>query len=185
MGVNVNIGLPNNARLRDVANAIGVLAGIKPLESRIDTCPKGFFIDVPGVSLRPCGLGLESCSYIDIRVPNGKKMVDGETEHTWLMFHFEMEMPSLVNSDIRDYARGMLPIATPFWIAIGRRLVQFFGGWFIPNDCNDEVEIYAAPHYLNGAVSGDVWDQQQRRIFELQPITAEELRDAVKVATYK
>ena len=185
MGVNVNIGLPNNAQLRDVANTIGILAGLKPVERALDNARDSFFIEVPGVSLRPCGPGLESCAYIDIRSPDGEKMVDGETDHSWLMFHFEMEMPSADDSDIRDYARGLLPSATPFWIAVGRRLVQFFGGWFIPNDCDGKVELYIAPHYLNGAVNGEAWDQQQRRIFELQPVTAKELKDAVKVAAYK
>ena len=181
MSVNCSIALPNSARLSDVAKVIGILAGLKPIESPI-SASDGFFFDVPGVTTRHCGDGLETCAYIDINAPAGQKLLNGCK--TWIMFHFEFGTET-ADPDINDYCRGLLPSSTPFWCAVGRRLVRVFGGTFIPSDCDDKVELAVGAHPLNGACNGDAWYRHQRRLFEVQPLTAAEVKDAGKVAAYK
>lgn len=176
MGVNCRISLPT-ARLRDVANAIGILAGLPAKESPIDGS-KGVFIQVEGVKTKPCGESLEMCAYINLDGP----MVDGQKGH-YVMYHFKFDVPTAAEN-INECSRGMIPQSTPFWCAIGRRLVETFGGQFRSTDYDGDPEVSVGPHYLNGASNGPQWDAQQRRILNLKPITKADM-DAEINAAYK
>lgn len=165
MSVNCKISLPT-ARLRDVANAIGILAGLPVKESPIEDS-KALFIEVEGVKTKPCGESLEGCAYINL----SGEMIDGDKAH-YVMYHFEFDMYTAAEN-VNEVSRGMIPPSTPFWCAIGRRLVETFGGAFYASDTgdSDKPDLVVGNHYLNGATNGPEWDVQQRRIMELRPVT--------------
>lgn len=179
MGVNCRISLPT-ARLRDVANAIGILAGLPAKESPIDGS-KALFIEVEGIKTKSCGESLAGCAYINL----SGEMVDGEMAH-YVMYHFEFDMYTAAEN-INECSRGMIPPSTPFWCAIGRRLVETFGGTFQASDCGDseKPDLVVGNHYLNGATNGLEWDAQQRRILELRPVTKADMARGNGGAAYK
>lgn len=186
MGVDCRITFPNNVRLRDVANAIGILAGLNPVQKHISGALDSFFVDVPGVTTKSYNsLGLECCAQIDLTAPEGETLVDGKDTH-YTMYHFEYESPT-ADPDIKMYSSGISPRSTPFWIAIGKRLVETFGGSILCNDCgdNEKPDRVVGAHWLNGATNGEKWNQNQRRIFELSPVSKAEMDEARKVAAYK
>jgi hypothetical protein len=174
--------MPNNVRIRDVANAIGILAGLKPVETPING---GFFFDVPGVEVKACGDFLADCAHINLKAPAGEKLIDGSAAHS-TMYHFEFDVPA-PDPDIHEQSRGMIPPSTPFWCAVGLRLVKLFGGSFCATDTgyHEETQWSSAAHWLNGASNGAAWGQQQRRIFELGPVTKAEIEAARGMAAYK
>jgi hypothetical protein len=81
-----------------------------------------------------------------------------------------------------------MPRSTPFWIAVGKRLVQFFGGEIDYQDC-DEIDVdFARPSKslkINDPQDDDEWDTFQRRLFRLKPLMVEDIKDADQYAAYK
>lgn len=165
MGVNCIITLPNNARLRDVANAMGTLAG---LPTHLEPLGEdSVHVVVNGVKTSPCGEGLEACAYIDL-TKAGKRIAH-------VMYHFEFDTGK---GDVKDSCRGMIPDSTPFWCAMGRRLVEVFGGTYESQDCGRGIEAYASQkkNRLNGAVDGEEWNHHMRRLAAIKPITEAEIK---------
>lgn len=74
--------------------------------------------------------------------------------------------------------RLMMPPSTNFWVAIGKRLVQFFGGSIDYNDC-DDVDVNFRrrnnPRHLNSPTDRDAWYKFQNRLLKLKPLTRNEL----------
>lgn len=176
MGVNCIIALPNNVRLRDVANAMGTLAGLPTrLEPLTDN---SVHVVVNGVKTSPCGEALEGCAYIDL-TKTGKHIAH-------VMYHFEFEQ-DIGEENIKDHCRGMIPSSTPFWCAMGRRLVEVFGGSYESQDVGwgHEAKVSYPPNRLNGAVNGAEWDAHMRRLAALKPITEAEIKACEGEAAYK
>lgn len=174
MGVNCIITLPNNARLRDVANAMGTLAG---LPTHLEPLGEdSVHVVVHGVNTSPCGECLESCAYIDL-TKAGKHIAH-------VMYHFEFETG---DGNVKDSCRGMIPGSTPFWCAMGRRLVEMFGGTYESQDgeWGTEAKVSHPINRLNGAVDGEEWNQHMQRLAALKPITEAEIKACEGEAAYK
>jgi len=107
MAVGSRIMLPPAVRVKDVAKCLGILAGLSP--HREDG-----YLEVNGVSISPahseamCSIGLSG------------RMVEGRSHSVYYFFE----------SEGGDY-RLLLPPSTPFWITLGKGLVDFFGGRII------------------------------------------------------
>jgi len=177
MGVDCKITLPNSARIRDIANAMGVLAGLPAKQVHIPGS-NGFHFDVQGVTTKPSSMA--ECALIDLK----GVIIDGEPHHH-VLYHFEWEGRG--NGDfVRQQSRGMLPRSTPFWIAMAKRLVLHFGGEVDFNDCDSsECDFTHPENPLNGATNGSAWNQHQRSIFALAPLTKADLTEAAQYASYK
>ncbi len=162
MGIDCRIILPGNVRIRDVSDVMGAAAGLRPEQYQIDG--KGIFMRVPGVVVSGYGTqGLETCARITF--------LDHE-----VMYHFEY----------RGGCRLLIPRSTPFWLAIGYRLVEFFGGELIAMDCDDKV-VFSRPardDSWNHAEDGEPWARLQKRKLEVRPLDAEELDTAKSLAAY-
>ncbi len=169
MGVNSIILLPPDVHLDDATQVIGILAGL-PAEKQ--TLGDSYCCRVPG-AVAAC-----SCMPEMATITLTGNLVDGDSEHytTW---HWESER-----------ARGerlLMPRASAFWIAIGRRLVDFFGGSICYNDCGDLNPNYvsATPRRLNNPSDGLPWRNFQDEKLRLKPITKAELEEADELASYK
>jgi hypothetical protein len=105
-------------------------------------------------------------------------MVDGEINHRVSLLY---ESCYLFGHD-----RQLLPKSTAFWVAVGRRLIAFFGGGLAYDDCGrkvvDEYETRCLPYPTEADDDGYV--AMRRRIAELQPITSEEMHTASARAHY-
>lgn len=68
--------------------------------------------------------------------------------------------------------------STSFWQAVGKRLVDFFGGSVDFNDCDDiDVDYSKEPGStdVNAPTSGEHWENFQKRILEVPRIHKDEL----------
>ena len=171
MGVNSNIYLDAGVRVRDVADVIGILAGLKPYKSNFSSTD-GWFTKVDGVKVRSCEYSADMCEI----VIKGR-LVDGEEVHS-VSYFFE--------HDNGKY-RFLYPKATPFWIAIGKGLCKFFGGKIDYADC-DEGGINASwkkPRKSNSPSDGRPWYAFEQAKLDLKPITKKDMIKANKWAGYK
>lgn len=166
MGVNCNCVVPYRARIKDVAEVIGILAGLRPEESPI-AGSSSFFMRVPGVSVETPVKEMPEMAHIVLKAQPGERLIDGETEH-FTSYHFE--------SDSGD-GFLMLPRSTPFWIAVMRGVVKFFGGYLFYDDCGDmeEPDFMALEKTDIHATNDAEWDAFQRRKFNLKPLTKGDL----------
>ena len=159
MGVNCKITLPPAARLQDVADVIGALAGMPCKQRDFGKGLKGWAAHVDGVTAESIK-GLPTCANIEFDSP-----VDGSRHH--VMYHFEWD---------RHGNRGLMPRSTPLWCAIGKGLVDFFGGSVDYNDWDAIAVDYSQPARDDiHAEDGAEWYAFQERKLAVQPISAEQL----------
>jgi len=170
MGVDCNILLPNDVRVRDVARAIGILMGGEPIREPL--CGGGFSVLVPGVQVLPSVV--PECAEININF----EAQDG-VEH-WVVFQFEV---SGTNG-----ARLLSPPSTPLWCAVGTALVNFFGGQVDYND-SDAVgkgpEKMVDPPQRNDPSNDPEWTAFQERLMALGVLTSEDINAHRKIAALK
>lgn len=169
MGVNCRIILPDNVQLGNVTNVIGVLCGLKP-KKRYFSPSEGWATCVPGATYKPCDSLIAECAVIIIKAPLLPHIQEyrNAPPTPYVRYHFEPERGG----------RLLMPPSTNFWVAIGKRLVQFFGGYIDYNDC-DDVEMNFSrrkkPRYINSPVDGRAWYKFQNRLLKLKPLTRNEL----------
>lgn len=157
MSIDTRIWLPESVQIRDVGNVMGILAGL-PFEKRSFGDGKDcWYVDVAGVSRRGIEV-MPECAEIYLR----GSMVDGETNH-FAMYYFE---------SVRVGYRLLMPRSTPFWKAIGRGLVDFFGGEVDYNDCDDIDVDYSVPNqYPEGfPLNNGPWREFQEKMANIKPL---------------
>ena len=175
MGVDTRIYLPTTCSVRNVGNVMGAYMGL-PVKKQSFRDNTGYYVIVDGVQIN--GVPDISCIAIDLK----GKLVDGE-EHHHLLFHFETEY--------QDTPMFLLcPRSTPLWIAIGKKLINFFGGHMVYQDCGDwdDLEnIYSQPCKslrYNRPSDGDAWTAFQDKILSIVPLTQDDLNECKKYAAY-
>ncbi len=169
MGVDTNIRLPEDVRVRDVAEAIGILAGLKPRWADGD---ENKWVEVPGAKVEGYK-DIPSCANIMLK----GKMADGMDEHH-VMFHYEPDAP--------HGGRLLSPRSTPFWIAVGLGLAKFFGGSVCFNDCDGKVnKRFKKPRRANNPSDGGPWHKFQHEMMAIKPLTAADPEAVRKFAAYK
>lgn len=169
MGVNTRIYLPHDVRIIDVANVIGILAGLEYSEEYL----------IPGVSVKSSSSA--SCAHIDITAPKGKTLIDGEENH-YTLFNFE------AGEDAGHYGRHLGPPSSAFWIAVGKKLAEFFGGAVIYTD-GESIKASEAPvkfrkRGINNPEDGVPWHRWKKRIREVKPLTEDDLMAAAWCSAY-
>ena len=116
VGVNTNIYLPYSAQTRHIALAIAKLAGL-PINDVEDSYENNFVKILP----------TQEPAMVDIILSKEIPTVDGEVGH-----HTFLHLETCDN-------RGKLltPACSTFWIAIGKGLVDTFGGSILYNDSGE------------------------------------------------
>jgi hypothetical protein len=167
MGVDCRIMLPPDVRLHDVADIIGLLAGC---EKETITTKNGTYTRVKCVSIRTAGT--PTLASIDIAKPITLK--GGDTAHVY--YHFETD---------GNY-RLMSPRSTGWWIAVGKRLVDFFGGEVDYSDCDEKEVDYKKPkpRKSNNPQDGAPWHKFQREKWATVPLTEAEVNECWTLAAY-
>lgn len=174
MGVDMVISLPANVQIRDVAKAIGKLMGLPSFMEELSGSSGGLYVKVDDVEIKTSQAFSDIVS-IDIG-GKGKSLVDGYDER---LFFYDFEGTSgRRHIRTRSYAVN---------IALGRRLVDFFGGWVNYCDYNDNKD-YVVPDKSdeeNCPEDGEPWQAFQDRIHALGPITKAEIKECKQWAAYK
>ncbi len=180
MGVDCKILLPAAARLRDVADVMGALAGFPMHKKHFNPPSSGWSAGREygdkGVEIKPCGGTLESCAMIHLNNTADCQIIDGQAGH-YVMYHFEGS---------RKGERLLNPPSTDFWIAIGKGLVDFFGGRVDFNDCDDIDVDYEQPERDDiHAEDDDEWYALQNRKLAVKALTKANLKACREVAACK
>lgn len=181
MGVDTKILLPPAVRLRDVADVMGALAGF-PMEKRYSGASQteGWSAGRPhndkAVQVKGYDTpSLVQCANIILSNTADHQIIDGQSGH-FVMYHFEGS---------RTGERLLNPRSTDFWIAIGRGLVDFFGGTIDYSDCDDVSVDYQRPARADiHAEADDEWYALQNRKLAVKALTKEDLTAWREVAAY-
>ena len=174
MGVNALIKFSYDTEIDDVADVIGILAGLKPHKMEIGN-GKAWAVRVDGAKAKG-HVDIPQMADIVVTAPKGTRLIDGEQGHycTW---HWR-----------GDNCKGWLlyPTSNAFWIAIGRRLVKFFGGSICYSDCDGKVNYRAKrPRRRNNPSNGKEWQRFEQAMFDVKPLTKDEINQARQFAAYK
>ena len=164
MGVNSEIYLPRDVRVDDVAEVVGILAGLKS-EMRNLSHSSGMYCYVENASAEPSSVA--GMSRIVINAKKGETLIDGEKSHFCNYFHECGD----------DNSIELYPSCTPFWIAIGIRLARFYGGRIVFNDCKGggANRNFPRKRKTNSPQDGKPWQEFQNEISSIKPITKSDL----------
>ena len=166
MGSDCHVYLPPATRINDVAEVMGILAGNKPRKEPLGDPEGSWAVRVPTIKAENSSV----CGCAEIT------FWDSNKEQRWAFYHFE---PSKTGERLLSVR------STGFWIAIGKRLVDFFGGRMTYNDCGMTEDDYQQPHRTDIHESdGEPWQAFQQRIFDVKPLTKKEIKDAAKLSAY-
>jgi hypothetical protein len=169
MGVDCKIMLPDNVRVKDVAKVIGIAAGLLP---KWDGSHGAKWVEVPGADVKTTSIPEMAVINLD-----GGHLIDGESKH-FVFYHFESSRGG----------RLMGPRSTAFWLAVAHRLVDFFGGVIDYQDCDSQYCDYgsaANTREENSPEDDEEWVRFQERLFNVKPITKDELLHYNELAAYK
>lgn len=162
MGVSCRVLLPANVRIKDVVAVIAASAGYRPTRQDFGGRNQGWYTKVDGVTIKPQFDG----SYATI-----------EFDGRFVIYNFECST--------EPGKRQLNPTSTAFWGAIGKRLVDFFGGKIDYDDSDDVDWDYEAPeksNLENSPSDGDEWYDLQKRLLEVKPLIEAELESIDGVA---
>jgi len=177
MGVNCKIMLPNNVTLSDVAKLLAMLSGQQPRKESLQG--GSWSIRVDTICYRTHNF---SPTCVDIEWIQPDRGIDTHYLEGGLrsvMFHLEPDHGS---------HRLMIPPSTAWWLAVGKRLVDFFGGELDYNDCDIPDVDYRKrkkSNQENSPENNPEWEVFQTRMYNTKPITKKEVKDMVKHASYK
>ena len=174
MGVNTKILINSKARLKDVANVMGILAGLEATKIPFQD-NDGYYIRVNGVKTESCE-HMPECCMINLIAPEGKTLIDGEKSH-FVMWHWET---------FSDF-HLMMPRSSGFWIAMGKALIEIFGGQIDFNDCDDiDVDMkskgkFDSEDYLE---TNEAFYKMQEFKLNLKSLTKKDLDNCYELSAY-
>ena len=169
MSISCNIYLPNDTRLTDVIDVIGILLGHNKYKQYIDD--KGYW-----------------CCKVDNVTSS---LLDSRDEKRYIIFPKTTFEPGLVTIKIRknfidnihhmgyyhfeDSEYNMRVISggsSKFWKVIGKGLVEFFGGFVDYDDCDDIVKDFEKekPRSKNNSEDGKEWQLFEQDKFNLKSL---------------
>lgn len=171
MGVNCYVRLATDVQAKDAALAIGVLAGLPAVYK--NQSDGRYWTTVDGANDK----ATESSGYSNIilQATSGNSLVDGEKSHFAAFFY--------CNRSNNKISNMLYPTSTPFWCAVGKRLVQFFGGEIVFSDCEAEkgLNVYRSKRHCpvdeHGLIphDGEPWRDYHKAVAKLKPVTKSEM----------
>lgn len=188
MGVDCRIQLPMDIPMEDVGDVIAALAGVHSEVDSFsgggDTVHRARSFDRDGLKYFPAD---HAPGMFDIVLKNVDGLVDGEQEHSVFFHH-------CCNDCSNGKSYNLLsPPSTPFWCAVGKRLVKFFGGTVVFCDTGLEKgdNIFrrkrSCPVNRWGQIpdNGKLWQDYHDAIINMPKITEKELLEALESCAYK
>jgi hypothetical protein len=163
---------------QDAVDVVGILAGLKPSKDPFKD-GEGWATAVTGAKANPSTFDI---GFGELNI-NGK-LVDGDDRHSCYFHHCARFKGKLYNT--------VSCTATPFWCAICKGLVKFFGGFVMYNDCGDEKgkNIYRSKRHCpvdrHGFIptNGKLWYEYQEALLAMPKLSPEEIKAMMKVSAY-
>lgn len=133
-----------------------------------------------------------SCDYVKLVNTHTPTMVSiefttpyGERRH--LFFHFEADGQTQSGGVAAGYR--LLSLASSARnVAIAKRLVRFFGGRVIYQDCSSKTfmhpDMVSVENPINAANDGQPYFRMQKALADIKPLSQEEIEACIKQAAY-
>lgn len=181
MSTNCNIYLPPGVDGQAIAEVAGVLWGLPVRREHLPGGGLATFVD--GVHMM--SVTDTPIFHLSWTAAPPAHLADGDPDH-WCTLHPYSRRPSRA-------AQCLSPNSTAAWIAVGRRLVCFFGGalQFRDTDPDDVLHVTRAqaqaPYDAAGLVpeDGEPWQAWQDAVAALKPVTKRDIEDERGNAAYK
>lgn len=177
MGCDCRVYLPDNARLRDIQDVMGALMGFKKEKQELSG---GWRAKVKGVKAENSGSGTVEMLILSGTLPDGPaKIARRENGEGFMAFWHWEGHPGFHQLSVKS---------TSFWITVGKKLVDFFGGYVDFNDCDNKEKDYkkkVKTKSQNSPEDGKPWEKFQERIMAVEPITLAEFNANIKHAAYE
>lgn len=185
MGVDCYINLPMDVDIDDIAHVMSILVGNKPILEPINGSQNG------GIACHVKGYQFASThtphmTMINLELVGGGLMVDG-TDHHYCHFFYCSR-----NEETGKIVNCLYPRSNPFWCALGKKLVQFFGGSVQFNDCDSAKgkNVYRSKRHCpvdkHGLTphDGKEWNEYQKAMSEIKPLTIKDLEEVRHLTGY-
>lgn len=161
MSISATIYLPESAKIRDIADVIGISCGLKISTALLPG--EGVFLE-----------GLRFSSFIDIEpsivfIDLHGELLDGQSWRRFV-YNFEARGP-------RGYSRAVSISSTPIDLALGVRVINIFGGELVCR--NDEEGRTLVP--VPGSINSDLENVKRK----LLPLTEAEIDAMTENAAYE
>jgi len=175
MGVSCNIYLPPDVRADHIADVVAILTGSKVTETRI---------------------GGSSAIFTDILPEPIQTPFSNDIGAGWIIPQSEFAKEIYVKLAVfhatpfkgQTYTNISFG-SSPVRVAIASRLIHWFGGVVVANDCSGDVTHRSnrhCPTEEDGILPHDAaWDDYQRALLRLRPLRKREIEAARKYAAYK
>lgn len=178
MGINVSCNLSYGSRIRNIATVAAALLGSEVKHEPINGSD-GIFARAKGFKLTHASESEVTLAYIVLDCTNDSpaaraiRQSDGVKYH--LLYHFEGEHGGPL----------VAPACTAAKIALCAGLVNFFGGTCDFNDCDNTAVNLKVSRRKDILASNDpMWSVFQQRMIDVKPITAEDIKQYEKYASY-
>jgi hypothetical protein len=167
MGVNARIYLPPPVRLDYVSIALAIAGGARWENFDLQEGTGVQAVRVPSLDLRSPG-GAPCIAAVEFR-----DSMRNERRH--LLYYFEF-------GDKGE--RGLMPASRPYWLAVGKKLVDTFGGRIDYSDFDDCHNDYEVENRWPEDWEDTAFVRLEDMLRAIQPVTREEIRAMEKFAAY-
>lgn len=150
MSVETVVYLPGDACLDDVADVMGIALGL-PVTWKMEDNAE--WVHVEGVEVKPSSDPVIA----HIRLIGNFPLIDSRQ----LDFRYHFESP--------DGGRMIRLLSTPLWVALGQKLVEFFGGEQRYRDETVDLK-YHRPRIRNNPEEDKEWDAFQKAKSLVRPL---------------
>ena len=165
MGVDAKIFLPPQVAVHYVAEAIAIAGGAQWEKSVLRDDLE--VVSVPSLELKPSSV----ITLAEIRFHDSIR-----NQPHWIAYHFEFGGKG---------ERGVMPRSHPYWLAVGKKVVDAFGGRIDYADCDDSSNDYEAPvRWPEGWEDGPGYQALQAILRSITPVTDEDIRAMEEYAAY-
>jgi hypothetical protein len=186
MGVNCMLYLPTNVKIDTVSEVMAILSGAKIETNKLDGSrnPDEKYVSVAGIKFRVNESSPESVDIV-LEFPLTEAAREARLNDGTPFAHYYFE------GDDRNNSRMLYPASTPYWCAICKGLVDFFGGKVIYDDSKSfttKRNVYrrkAKADKMNRPTDGKPFWDLHKRLRELKPLTKRDFKAVWKKAAYQ
>jgi hypothetical protein len=182
MGVDANLYLKPDIKLDDIVDAIGRILGLE--ERRFGSDETDWSYDGV-IQYRPA---LTIMGMSDLAIPDGR--FTGANLNPRFFFNDSYYEVDEEGAQTDKLIRGVSCLhfsSSPLRIALMRRLAQIFGGVLEEHDSRGTMKVFKRPRkrFWNTRHDGEDYIAYKKYLYDIPPLTDEEIEDARESAAYK
>lgn len=168
MGIDARIYFPPQVAVDYVAEAIAIAGGAKWEDRDIGGARNELVVvNVPSLEV----MSSRVVTLVDIRFFDEIRQVP-----RYVNYHFEFGTKG---------ERGLMPRSRAYWLAVGKKVVDAFGGKLDYSDCdNSDIDYEVEVRWPDEWQDGPGYEQLQAILRSITPVTAEDIAAMAEFAAY-